>query len=703
MSVFSSRLLRRGFPAVLALLIAAAVTPARVAPTPGGDAGLDPQPVLSADSQFPAFGDTFTLSLTGPAGGTFFLLLAFAPGEAALGAKGTLFVDAGSFVVLLSGAMPGTGQLDLPIVMPTLPGADGVLFYLQGAVKLGPDTGLSNGLTFRIEETAPAGPRRSVGVAVTPDGTKAYVTQELDDALTILDAVSDTVLGNIPVGSGPIDVAIDPDGRHAFVVNATGTTLTVIDVASDSTVAQLPVPGACRRVAFDFQAEPPRVYVTNVRDHAVLVFEETSPGTFAALPSLPLAGAQPGPLGVLPDGRLVVGNQGTLELEVIDPATPGAPPVATVALNGWPHDVEVVPSLGQVWVSMFSGVQNAVRQFDATTWAPAGQQLLNVGTDYVDIARADPFLAVVGAGSGTAVLADSTTLALLDHVQHVPSPNATPTRAAFVPSVLDGPPGKLYVVNTFRETVVSIPLAGGAPFAPGAEVAMAHSGVPRLPLFSLTPEEDGEWFFRSVEFLNGTPLNPNSMTCATCHPNGGSDNLTHGNQAPHLWDNGATGPWGWAGNKPDLGDVVLGTFNAHSEFGGTPPFGSLDLVETYLISGNPVPVSPHVLPGGALSPEAQAGQLLFEGSAGCVVCHAAPDFIPVAPQPATLPAGVGTGIAPVNVPTLRGLWLTAPYLHDGSAATLLDVLLQNVGDQHGTTSGLSASERAQLVGYLSTL
>jgi hypothetical protein len=40
--------------------------------------------------------------------------------------------------------------------------------------------------------------------------------------------------------------------------------------------------------------------------------------------------------------------------------------------------------------------------------------------------------------------------------------------------------------------------------------------------------------------------------------------------------------------------------------------------------------------------------------------------------------------------TLAELWRTAPYLHDGSAATLKDVLTtKNVGDKHGKTSGLA--------------
>jgi cytochrome c peroxidase len=43
-----------------------------------------------------------------------------------------------------------------------------------------------------------------------------------------------------------------------------------------------------------------------------------------------------------------------------------------------------------------------------------------------------------------------------------------------------------------------------------------------------------------------------------------------------------------------------------------------------------------------------------------------------------------------DTPTLLGLYRTAPYLHHGKAATLLDVLTTcNQEDRHGKTSHLS--------------
>ena len=55
----------------------------------------------------------------------------------------------------------------------------------------------------------------------------------------------------------------------------------------------------------------------------------------------------------------------------------------------------------------------------------------------------------------------------------------------------------------------------------------------------------------------------------------------------------------------------------------------------------------------------------------------------------------------LDTPTLRDVWRTAPYLHDGSATTLYDVLTsQNNNDAHGVTSSLSSQQVDQLVAYL---
>ena len=82
----------------------------------------------------------------------------------------------------------------------------------------------------------------------------------------------------------------------------------------------------------------------------------------------------------------------------------------------------------------------------------------------------------------------------------------------------------------------------------------------------------------------------------------------------------------------------------------------------------------------ALSPKAQAGLALFRGKGRCTSCHAGPILSDeqmhntgVAWRDGRL-ADPGAGQGAFKVPTLREVARTAPYMHDGSLATLEEVV-----------------------------
>ncbi len=58
----------------------------------------------------------------------------------------------------------------------------------------------------------------------------------------------------------------------------------------------------------------------------------------------------------------------------------------------------------------------------------------------------------------------------------------------------------------------------------------------------------------------------------------------------------------------------------------------------------------------------------------------------------------------IDTPSLLSLNRSAPYLHDGSAATLLEVLtVTNTEDQHGATSQLSKDDLKALIEFMLSL
>ena len=99
-------------------------------------------------------------------------------------------------------------------------------------------------------------------------------------------------------------------------------------------------------------------------------------------------------------------------------------------------------------------------------------------------------------------------------------------------------------------------------------------------------------------------------------------------------------------------------------------------------------------------------------AADCAVCHTPPAFTNLGQQPAASlfpdyygPGGPAAGLdAFLDTPTLRGVAQTAPYLHNGRAATLASVLEQhNRGQRHGNTVKRSTAELDDLIYFLERL
>ena len=69
------------------------------------------------------------------------------------------------------------------------------------------------------------------GIAISPDGRQAYVTNEGSNTVSDIDVTNKTAT-TIPVGSAPITVAVTPDGDRALVVNRGSRTVSIIDVTT---------------------------------------------------------------------------------------------------------------------------------------------------------------------------------------------------------------------------------------------------------------------------------------------------------------------------------------------------------------------------------------------------------------------------------------------------------------------------------------
>ena len=125
----------------------------------------------------------------------------------------------------------------------------------------------------------------------------------------------------------------------------------------------------------------------------------------------------------------------------------------------------------------------------------------------------------------------------------------------------------------------------------------------------------------------------------------------------------------------------------------------------------------------ALSDDEQRGLAVFRGKGNCTACHVGPTFTDEAvhntgiawrtPSGAArmTPSDPGAGNGSFKTPTLREIARTAPYMHDGSLATLEDVVAFYDGggqknqylDEEIRPLELTSDERTALVGFLRAL
>jgi DNA-binding beta-propeller fold protein YncE len=225
-------------------------------------------------------------------------------------------------------------------------------------------------------------------------------------------------------------------------------------------------------------------------------------------------------------------------------------------------------------------------------------------------------------------------------------------------------------------------------------LAFFKNGVPSrgaLVLDTSLGKDPGRAFFH-------TPVN--GIACASCHPEGRDDG--------HVWTLNAldrrtpslasglleTAPFHWQGEFNDIGEVVDDTF-VHRMGGLKPDVSTVNELANW-VEGVPRPAPT----AGRSDRELKLismGKALFEDRhVGCTQCHTGETLNTPASQ------DVGTG-GRFQVPSLRGVGVRGPWLHNGAAQTLRDRFKVSGSDRHGNTSQLSEGQIDLLTLYLESL
>ena len=112
------------------------------------------------------------------------------------------------------------------------------------------------------------------GVAITPDGTYAYVTNYGSNNVSVIQISTNTVVATVAVGTNPVGVAITPDGNYAYVVNYGSNNVSVLQISTNTVVATVTVETNPQQTAIT--PDGTYAYVANFSSNNVSVIQINS-------------------------------------------------------------------------------------------------------------------------------------------------------------------------------------------------------------------------------------------------------------------------------------------------------------------------------------------------------------------------------------------------------------------------------------------
>jgi len=568
----------------------------------------------------------------------------------------------------------------------------------------------------------------------SPDGALLAVTDATNPAIVLVDPSQRTITRSIPLAGPPAGLAWASDGKHLFVSESGTHRIAEIDPASGTIIRRIQTVRYPRGLAVAKQRG--LLLATDWGCDRLCIIDIASGTTRSLIPT----GRQPTCVAVTPDetlalvSNLIPSSAATepghaTEISVIDLQTQkpkpsirlpmGSTNTRGIAISSNGSTAYVVHTLGRFnlpttqvdrgWVNT-----NALSVIDVA----ANKLTATVLLDQVMDGAADPWaVSIDPAGQKLYVtLAGVHQLAIINLER---LPELWKTDPKFLTSDL----AALYRDNLIQR--VELPAKGprGLAVSPdgrtlaiagyfSGNITLTDSSASNPTTLLLAPLTEPD-LVRQGEFIfhDASRCFQRWLSCASCHPEARADGLNW-----DLLNDGLGNPKNvrsmlWADRTPpmmthavreDMDTAIKAGF-IHIQFTEPKP-EEIKAVSAYLKSLEPA-ASPHLNEDGSMSSSAKRGKALFNSpQQSCYQCH---------PQPLlTDLKSHDVGTANTNdrerntfdTPSLAEAWRSPPYLHDGSAPTLKDVITRhNTGDEHGSTSHLNAQEIADLAAYLESL
>lgn len=542
------------------------------------------------------------------------------------------------------------------------------------------------------------------GFFFSPDGRRLFVANSWDDSVTVIDTKSSAVTATWKAGFEPSSVVEDGAGKTLFVADRIGNDITVLDAATGAEKETLEAGRGASYLAMT--ADGRRLYATHVYpnptphrtppESEITVIDPVRAQVIDRLKLESIAGAFH--VALSRDGRLGV---------VAELHPKNLVPLAHVE-HGWAF-VDTLTIFGAD-VSSEPGrtVEVPLDELDRYYARPFG----------VAIAPDKSRIYVTHGGSDVVTVIDTRRMLAYVHAHREPFAEDLSASAHYVVAriavgknprgvVLSRDGARFYVANRLDDTISAIDTRTNR-----VTQTIRLRGPEKVSAL-----RRGEQTFYSAQYAF-----QGEFGCANCHIDSTFDGLQWDLEPDGfgrdivanrlIEDLRGTEPFKWNGKNPTLA-VECGV-RTEMYFWRSQNYDDLRLADLVLyIRSLPSRPNRFRAANGELTPAQERGRAIFNRTVDklgqpipqgnqCAYCHSGPKgtnqkSFDVGTKKPTDNSGL------LDTPQLMSVALTAPYLHDGSAATLEEIwTVYNPHDQHGRTNDLTKDELNDLIEYLRT-
>jgi YVTN family beta-propeller protein len=586
--------------------------------------------------------------------------------------------------------------------------------------------------TKKKEAEIPVGkePRQ---LTLSPDERFLYVSCMYDDRVDVISLEDKKVIGHLKTGIEPFGLVTSQDGKTLYVANYRSGTLSVFDLVTGKEKKEIQIGDRPRTVAIT--AEGKKLYVPHYLDAKITVIDTKND---KVLKEIALA-----PSPDKADRKKSQGIPNTLEQFVIAPDGKKAyvPHLLTNIDTPIHFEETVFPAISVIDLEKDEEmIEERKELFEEINVLDVKNEPIVVSNPY-DIAFQPD------GSKAYAIMSGSEDLVVFDLKR---GGNATQILRRIEGNnprgIVISPDGKtLFVHNAMSHDIAVIDTGGKSPYAKAKAIKGNISLIEKDSLSPLVREGKTIFYSANSDEFAANITGNNWMSCASCHSDGDMNKLTlltpkGPRNVPSNIVTTKTGLFMWDGSRDDFTDYI---HTVQGEMGGmtdidpgkplTPEVQHMyDAILAYLDDPNsfPVPKSPYRTKDGTLTPKAKAGEKLFNGKGNCLSCHSGEyftDSVKATNESGKLTTDntnylhdIGTanpndraskGDARANftnprtpkqwdTPTLRGVWATAPYLHDGSAKTIEEAIQRHQTDEIST---LTKGEIAAIAEYVRSI